>query len=120
MNYTLDTNIMIYLLDGKLADSLPDGRFYTSIISKLELFSFADLTTEKLERIQNFLNITQLIHLTDTICDQTIALRCRYKLKLPDAIIAATAIVQDSILLTNDSRLNRVSELTVRPLSLRY
>ena len=66
-----------------------------------------------------FLNITQQINLTDTICAQTIELRCRYRLKLPDAIIAATAIVQESTLLTNDSRLNRISELTIQTLSLK-
>lgn len=99
MNYTLDTNIMIYLLDGKLAENLPNGYFYTSIISKLELLSFSGLTPEKRDAIQSFLNITQQVNLTESVCSKTIELRCQYKLKLPDAIIAATAKGRSSVLL---------------------
>jgi predicted nucleic acid-binding protein len=118
MNYTLDTNMMIYLLDGKLAEKLPNGKFYTSIISRLELFSFAGLSEEKRNEIEQFLNITSQINLTDAVCKKTIELRCVYKLKLPDAIIAATAIVQESVLLTNDIRLARITEVITKGLSL--
>lgn len=57
MNYTLDTNIIIYLLDGKLAEKLPNGNYHTSIISRLELFSFSGLSEEKRHEIAQFLNI---------------------------------------------------------------
>ncbi len=118
MNYTLDTNIMIYLLNGNLAEKLPNGRFYTSIISRLELFSFSGLSEEKCNEIERFLNITLQINLTEAVCKKTIELRCAYKLKLPDAIIVATAIVQESVLLTNDIRLDKITELKMQSLAL--
>lgn len=119
VNYTLDTNTIIYLLDGKLAESLPDGIFYTSIISELELLSFAALTDSKRSDIRHFLEITQQVNLTKAVCEKTIQLRCQHKLKLPDAIIAATAIVQESILLSNDIRLGRITALSVQSLAFR-
>ncbi|NOQ36064.1 MAG: PIN domain-containing protein [Methylococcaceae bacterium] len=119
MNYTLDTNTIIYLLDGKLDEALPDGSFYTSIISELELLSFAALTESKRHEIQRFLKVTQQINLTEAVCKKTIQLRCQHKLKLPDAIIAATAIVQESVLLSNDIRLGRITELSIQSLAFK-
>ncbi len=36
------------------------------------------------------------------------------QIKLPDAIIAATALNLDAVLLTNDSRLHKISEISCR------
>ena len=42
------------------------------------------------------------VHLTDAVRDETIRLRRKNRLKLPDAIIAASALTHDAILVTND------------------
>ncbi|TAN48364.1 MAG: PIN domain-containing protein [Methylococcaceae bacterium] len=47
-----------------------------------------------------------------------IALRRKYSLKLPDAVIAATALDWGSTLLSNDARLSRIQELSIRSLKL--
>ena len=47
----------------------------------------------------------------EAINDITIALRQRYKIKVPDALIAATALHQRIPLLTFDAGFERVKEL---------
>lgn len=52
--------------------------------------------------------------LTDEIVDETIAIRKVHKIKLPDAIIAATAKTKNLALITrNESDFNAVSGLTI-------
>lgn len=47
MNYVLDTNIVIYAQKGVLAEPLPSGRYFISIISEIELFSYPTLSTDQ-------------------------------------------------------------------------
>ena len=50
----------------------------------------------------------------ETIAEEAARLRAIYNLKMPDAIIAATAIVQEAdVLLTNDYRLAAIKEIAV-------
>jgi len=55
-----------------------------------------------------FLSDLLLLTLTSDVKNETIALRRANKLKLPDCIIAATAIVLNAKLLTSDSELLRL------------
>jgi predicted nucleic acid-binding protein len=55
-----------------------------------------------------------VIELNDEIVNKTIDLRIQYKLKTPDAIIAATALVYNMILITrNISDFGKVQDLTI-------
>ena len=51
--------------------------------------------------------------------ERAIGLRRTYGLKLPDAIVASTALVIGAELVTNDGKLERVPDLKVRKLVLR-
>jgi hypothetical protein len=104
--HLLDTNIIIDFsakrLSGKsheyiaeIIDDLPQ----ISIINKIELLGFSNVP----QQIIAFTNNAFVINLDDDIVAQTIFLRKKYKIKLPDAIIAATALVFNLILLTNNS-----------------
>ncbi len=44
MSYVLDTNILIYLFSGQLAEAIPDGKHGYSVITEIELRSFQPLT----------------------------------------------------------------------------
>jgi predicted nucleic acid-binding protein len=75
------------------------------------------------ERIIQLLNInsnnSSIIALSDTIVDKCIEIRRNGKIKTPDAIIAATAIVHNFTLLTSDSDFNRIPNLkTLNPFDL--
>ena len=118
-NYLIDTNIGIYLMNGSLNDNalrfiepIIDNTYNLSVITKIELLGFAFTDANNLANTRNFINDGIVISLTDDIVEQTIDLRQRYKIKLPDAVIAATAIVCDFTLISrNDKDFSNINEL---------
>ena len=100
--FLLDTNAVIYLVSGRLVFPLPEGQYSVSIITEIELLSFSGLSAEEEQKIRELLLLLDRVHLTDAVRDETIRLRRKNRLKLPDAIIAASALTHDAILLTND------------------
>jgi predicted nucleic acid-binding protein len=116
--YVLDTNIVLYLLGGRLLQPLPIGEFYLSIITEMELLSYHFLTETEQMRIQALLSQVTIVNLDETVKNQAIALRQRHRLKLPDAIVCATALATNSTLLSNDAQLARVTEITVEAVAI--
>lgn len=110
LNYLLDTNIIIGLLKGnpdavaKLNSiDLPSCAY--SSITRMELLSFPNLTDEDAVLIRQLLVPMTYLALSPAIEDRTIELRHQHRVKLPDAIIAATAKVHGLQLLTLDKKL---------------
>lgn len=118
MKYLLDTNVVIYLLGGRLKQALPDGEFGVSVITEIELLSYPALLPAEEQVARSFLNEVIRYPLSDSIRDQTIALRRQFRLKLPDALIAATALDVGAVLLSNDQRLLVVPSLIVQAVEL--
>lgn len=111
MIYLLDTNIIIYHLDGllpQLAQNKIDAMLVKplplSIITKIELLGFRFATTQQKITTQLFVKPVQWLLLTNTIANQAILLRQNHKLKTPDAIIAATAIVHNYTLVSRNDK----------------
>ena len=99
-----DTNPILLFLDGKV-DDLPIGDRFISVITEMELLAFPMLTANAEKKIRIFLNEAEIIPLTDAIKDEAIRIR-RFGspcLKLPDAIIAATAVKLGAAIVTNDA-----------------
>ena len=64
--------------------------------------------------LSSFMNDCSMLDLTSEIIDKTISIRKKYKIKLPDAIIAATALVYDLILFSrNTADFKNIQELKV-------
>lgn len=118
MKFLLDTNVVIYLLGGRLKQALPQGDFGVSVITEIELLSFHALSPADEDVARGFLDEVTRYPLTDSIRDRTIALRRQYRLKLPDALIAATALDAGATLLSNDQRLLVVPSLMVQAVEL--
>lgn len=116
--YLLDTNAVIYLVNGSLASPLPDGQYSVSIITEIELLSFSGLSAEEEQKIRDLLLLLDRVHLTDEVRDETIRLRRKNRLKLPDAIIASSALIQDAVLLTNDQAFSSIDGLVFESLQL--
>jgi predicted nucleic acid-binding protein len=74
-----------------------------SVITRLELLKFPAITSEEEERILAFLELVPVLPLNADIENETIAISRATKLKLPDAIIGATAIEYDADVVTADS-----------------
>jgi predicted nucleic acid-binding protein len=109
MKYLFDTNILIYHLKGQLnplgtdllaAGLARDGSY--SIITKIELLGFNQSSSEELQA-RHLIAALQELELTDIIADQTIQLRKAHRMKLPDALIAATAIVHQLTIVTRNT-----------------
>jgi len=118
-DYLLDTNVVIYLQKGLLAAPLPPGRFALSIITEIELRSFSGLTEAQEDALKALFDSLAIIPLDDAVKEETIRLRRECRIKIPDAIIAATALTQGAVLLTNDDRLQEIPGLKTTTVSLK-
>ncbi|MEA5620081.1 type II toxin-antitoxin system VapC family toxin [Cronbergia sp. UHCC 0137] len=111
--YVIDTNVTLYLLGGRLLNTLPVGEFYLSVISEIEMLSYPAISAEEELKIQHFLSQVIVVGLDKDLKNAVIKLRKQYRLKLPDAIICATALIYDAVLLSNDLQLASVAEISV-------
>ncbi|MCC5615081.1 type II toxin-antitoxin system VapC family toxin [Nostoc sp. CHAB 5836] len=114
----LDTNIVLYFLGGRLVKPLPSGQYFISVITEIELLSYPSLSLEKETQIIDFLKKITVLSIDNNIKNLTIALRKQYKLRLPDAIILATAKYLNAILFTNDIRLANLTEINTQAVQI--
>jgi predicted nucleic acid-binding protein len=107
--YLIDSNIVIGYLDNKLPshgmklmnpiiDDIPN----ISIITKIEVLRFNTSLTDY-GILTEFVSECAIINLNDLVVDKTIAICKTNRIKLPDAIIAATALVHELILVTRNT-----------------
>jgi predicted nucleic acid-binding protein len=78
--------------------------FGISIITKIEFLGWGKHTKEGYEKAKEFLGYAKTIQLNNKIAELSIELRRKGKIKLPDAVIAATSLHKDLILVTRNSR----------------
>jgi len=118
--FLLDTNTVLYLLGGKLnSNSLPEGKLFISVINELELLSYPAIGKVEEIKIKKFIDDIDVLDIDEVIKIETIRLRKKHNLKLPDAIICATALSQNSRLITFDESLNKIKELKTLKLELK-
>ena len=109
--YFLDTNAIVALLSGnrKLLTLLNQADYVaTSVICELEYLAFPDLADEDKELFEEFRKkvcVADLCSGDTPLMEKILQVRLEKKVKLPDAIIAASAMNQNSILLTEDTQL---------------
>lgn len=116
--YLLDTNAIIYLIGGRLAAPLPAGHYSFSVISEIELLSFSGLSAEDEQKIGELLALLDRVELNQAVRLEAIKLRKQKRLKLPDAIIAASATIRNATLFTNDQAFHGTNGLTVQSLNV--
>lgn len=59
-----------------------------------------------------------MVDVNEAVKNTAITLRKQYRLKLPDAIVCATALSMNVVLLSNDAQLGRVTEITVNAIQI--
>jgi predicted nucleic acid-binding protein len=111
----LDSNMVIYLSKGlvDLSDLPSDDDYCVSIITYMEVMGYAFATEQEKRAVSLLFESFTILPLDKSIANQVIKLRQSNKIKLPDAIICATAMSHDAILVSNDVRLNKVDQLHV-------
>ena len=115
--FLVDTNIFILLFNDSLAEPLPDGEIVCSVITEMELLSFPDITPSEEILIRTMLADMTVYDIDQAVKEEAIRLRRTSKLKLPDAIIVATATCHHAVLVTNDTEIRDVSDSECRSLA---
>ena len=107
--YLLDSNVIIGFLAGKIPDSgmtavsaIVNQTPCISVISQIEVLRFND-TPENEAVLAGFVNVSNVYPLNPVIVRRTIELCKQSKIKLPDAIIAATALTENMVLVTRNT-----------------
>ena len=111
-DFLADTNFMIYIHEGNpIVSQFLNYQCAISFITEVELLGFNNLTPIQEKKLQNLVEDCWLIEWNSKIKEATIILRKSYKIKLPDAIIAATSLVYDLPLVSADKGFMQISEL---------
>jgi hypothetical protein len=100
----VDTNILIFLFEGRenAAKALMNKEIHFSFITEIELLGNLNVTTAQGRMITDMLSFHHKFGYTEEVGQTTIRIKRLKKIKVPDAIIAATAMVYDLPLLTSD------------------
>lgn len=122
IKYLWDTNTAIYFLQQQfppgaekfMDDLVKDERPVISAITEIELLCWKTATEKDLEVLHNFINDALVLELEQPIKLKTADIRKVHKIKLPDAIIAATALVYDLTLLSrNASDFSNITDIKI-------
>jgi predicted nucleic acid-binding protein len=121
--YLIDTCVVIKYLEEVLPpealefiDKVVDEESTVSFITKIELLVWNPPLPDDIKIRGEFLSGSQIIYITDEIIEKAIQIRKEKNLKLPDAVIAASAMANDFTLLSDNDK----DFLKVEPLGLKY
>ena len=110
-DYLIDTNVAIYYFglalskeSEKYIDQILVGKYFISVINRIELLGFKAINKNESEALGSFISNSTIFDLDEDIIVKTIQIRKNYNIKLPDAIIAATCLVNGCSLITNNIR----------------
>ena len=117
--HLFDSNILIYHINGQLDSGMElllsrcfESPAYISTVTAMEVLSWPGHSDESIEMTTAFLEVFDEITIDAEIKNAAIKIRRNYRLKLPDAIIAATALHLGVPLITRNTRdFKDISEL---------
>lgn len=108
--YLIDSNSVVDYLGKKLPENgmafmhpIIDAVANISVITKIEVLGFRVTEDEYEKVLEDFVQDAMVFALNDLVIDKTIQIRRKHRIKLPDAIIAATALVYDFTLITRNT-----------------
>lgn len=110
--FLADTNVLLYVITGNAAVlEYINEEFYISEITEIELLGNKGITDIQFKYRSKIIDNCTIVSLSEYIKRITIQLKQNYTLKIPDAIIAATAIYLNIPLLTADKDFKKIKEL---------
>lgn len=118
--YLMDNNVISNYFSGlftektmdfiaDVIDQIPN----ISVITEIEALSWINPDKSKEAIVQEFIQDATVLGLTPDVISECVKIRRSKKIKTPDAIIAATAIVHSLTLITSDSDFNNIQGLQV-------
>jgi len=113
----LDTNAVLDFMGKKLPaksqfflSEIIDDELNISAINKIELLGFSFVEQSLIDAV----SAAEIYPINDQTIDMTIDLRKKYKIKLPDAIVAATAIINGFTVITHNIKdFQKITELQI-------
>ncbi len=108
IDYLLDSNVLIYVLSQHNAEAVEFlantriGSHAISMVTWMEVLAGA--TALDIDETRQFLSEFELVEISKEIAETTVSIRRSTRLKLPDAIIYATALATGRTLVTFNSR----------------
>jgi predicted nucleic acid-binding protein len=119
--YLLDSNAVIDYIGGILPqksiewlDSIIETAVSMSVINRIEALGFNPPNPADLLPFEDLVNTVEVIGLPEEIIQQTIDVRKNYKIKLPDAVVAATSLVLGlTVISKNTADFGKVQGITL-------
>lgn len=120
--FLLDTNVLIYHIrlalsdevTQRIGDALKSQRAFISVITRIEMLASKGHTDDSLHQTTALIRLPPELAMGEAVIEQTIRIRKTFGLKLPDAVIAATALAHGLQLMTgNASDFKRVAGLNL-------
>lgn len=114
-NVLVDTNLIILGIGGdeQVRELLEGHSLFISVITEIELLSIPFQRVQEERLMRDFISNCFVIELDGEIKRQTIQLRKVYKIKIPDAIIAASSIVKKLPLFTADKGFSKIPAVDI-------
>lgn len=106
----IDTNILVDYAKGveAMKHVIEGVEAHISIITEIEFLSWSGLTDDRIADARLFLNEFSSSGISDAIRDRAAWIKRHHKMKLPDAVIAATALHLNAPLITRDKGFNKL------------
>ncbi len=111
MRWLLDSNVLIDALAGlphgvrvlQEARKRPDVSVIYSVISRIEALGFPNLSAQEEQAVRQLLNEFEEVAVSNAVVERTIQIRKSVRIKIPDAIIAASAETAQAVVVTRNT-----------------
>ncbi len=112
-SFLLDTNTILYLLDGDktLSEFLFNKNLYISFITEIELLGYSKISSKEKQIVKSFIEDCIIINVNSEIKRYAISIRSKYNVKLGDCLIAATATFTGFPFITSDKGFEKIKEI---------
>lgn len=118
-NLLVDTNFLIYLLNGNLVITpYLNNHFFVSEITEMEMLGVRNLSSTVLSIRKRLIENCFIVNFNSDIKEIAIRIKQKSPIKLPDAIVAASAMYMGFPLITADSDFTKITGLDLRLLKL--
>ncbi len=114
--YVLDTNILIYQAASDtditaFFDEHKNDIFYIPSVVVAEFLSYPIITESAISAFKSFVSQLIILNLDFKIAELAAEIRKMYRVKLLDAVVAATALSTNSVLVKKDLHFKKIKEL---------
>jgi len=119
--FLIDTNILIYFLDGKIPvaefekiTNIFQKSFNISTISKVEVLGWHKISLIEKNNIESFISTANIFYIDKIIENRAIVIKQENKINIPDALIGATALVNKMTIVTrNEDDFKKIKGLKI-------